>query len=102
MGLQIDPVRALLFILAFAYLIYNIAICWIRLEERQLGVTEKFKNAENLLFPSFTMCPMALVNNETIGAAMLSSNSAELWFNSISNNSNKLLGLTHTYVKEGR
>ena len=102
MGSNTDPVRAILHIAVCVYLFYNIAISYFRLGVRQLGVTEKYENAEALLFPSVTMCPMVFANNETLNEAVLNSNSAKLWFNNISNHSTKLLTLKHTYVKEGR
>ena len=90
MGSNMDLVRATLFIAVCISLFYNIVISWIRLGERQLGVTEKYENAEALLFPSVTMCPVVNVDKESFEAAVLNSNSAELWFNSISDHSSKL------------
>ena len=55
-----------------------------------MGVTEKYENAEALLFPSVTMCPVVNVDDENLEAAVLNSNSAELWFNSTSDHSSKL------------
>ena len=73
MGLNTDPVRAILHIAVCVYLFYNIAISYFRLGVRQLGVTEKYENAEALLFPSVTMCPMVFVNNDTLNEAVLNS-----------------------------
>ena len=99
-----DLFRAIVLLAGWIYLCYNIAVSWIRLDERQLGSTEKNENAQAQLFPSVTMCPIVNVTDETIMSAMaiMNSQSAELWFDNISNHSSKLLRLKHTFLKEGR
>ena len=97
-----DLARVVLVITASIYLIYNVGRSWIRLGERQLGITDGYENAAALLFPSVTMCPMVMVNKGSLEAALLNSNSASRWFNNISNHSNQLLQLKHTYKKGER
>ena len=99
-----DLFRVIVLLAGWIYLCYNIAVSWIRLDERQLGSTEKNENAQAQLFPSVTMCPIVNVTDETIMSAMaiMNSQSAELWFDNISNHSSKLLRLKHTFLKEGR
>ena len=99
-----DLFRAIVLLAGWIYLCYNIAVSWIRLDERQLGSTEKNENAQAQLFPSVTMCPIVNFTNETVfnSIAIMNSQSAELWFDNISNHSSKLLRLKHMYLKRGK
>lgn len=102
MGPSRDLARVVLVITASTYLGYHVSKSWIRLGERQLGITEGYENAAALPFPSVTMCPMVMVNRGSLEAALLNSKSANRWFNNISDHSNQLLQLRHTYKKGER